>query len=168
MEKMEKQIGTGTKITFKETGKKYLLTRDETGFLFKLIELSKKIEPEHYSFQEFIDLYEAGEIAIEGFEETDAALVKSIVTNYIYNNNLKSQLSEVDKLKADIEQLKVENTQLTSANETLMGANEQLTTDNGQLTTRNNQLEEENKTLTAKNDQLNVAIEAMEEKTETE
>lgn len=158
---MEKQITTGTEITFNKTKEIFELTLTETGFDIRQVKFSKNVTPESWSFQEFLDQYEAGKISIDGFEPTDTALVKSIIMNYIYNNNLKSQLSEVEKLKADIEKLKVENTQLTSANETLMAANEQ-------LTSRNNHLEEENKTLTAKNDQLNVAIEAMEEKTEAE
>lgn len=103
---MSKQITTGTKITFKETNEKFMLTQTETGFDVRQIKLSKNVAAEHYNFQEFLDEYEKGNIAIDGFEDTDAGLVHSIMTNYIYQTNLKSMVKENKTLKSENETLK--------------------------------------------------------------
>lgn len=110
---MTKQISTGTKITFKETGDKFTLSQTETGFDVKQVKLSKNIPHESYTFQELLELYERGQITIEGFEEGDAGLAHSILTNYIYQANLKVQIAANEQLKTENEQLKSENEQLT-------------------------------------------------------
>lgn len=108
---MTKQIITNTKITFKETGDKFTLTQTENGFDVKQVKLSKNIPHEPYTFQELLELYESGQITIEGFEEGDAGLVHSILTNYVYQANLKVQIAANEQLKMENEQL---NEQLTS------------------------------------------------------
>lgn len=110
-----KQITDGTRITFKETGEKYTLKQTETGFDVRQVKLSKNTPDEPYTFQELLDLYESGQIIIEGFEETDAALVKALINNYIYQANLKQKLVEIEALKQTIEKLKEENTSLAES-----------------------------------------------------
>lgn len=122
-----KQIVTGTKITFKETGDKFYLTQIDTGFDLRQIKLSKNVPAESYTFQEFLELYESNQIIIEGFEEADIALGKSIITNYIYNTTLKDQISQIEKLTA-------RNDELTTLNEELTAKNVQLKIDNAALT----------------------------------
>lgn len=108
-----KTITTGTKITFKETGDKFTLTQTETGFDVKQVKLSKNIPHEPYTFQELLDLYESGQITIEGFEEGDAGLIHSILTNYIYQANLKDKLAEIETFKSQIEYLKSQLTKIS-------------------------------------------------------
>ena len=109
---MSKQITTGTKIIFKETGDKFYLTQTDTGFELRQIKLSKNVPAESYSFQEFLDLYERGDITIDGFEDADKGLIHSIITNYIYQSNLKDKLTDNEKLKAENEKLKETNNNL--------------------------------------------------------
>ncbi len=151
-----KTITTGTKITFTETGDKFELIETTTGFDVKRIKLSKNITPEPYTFQELLDLYEAGKITIHGFEEADAALVKSILTNYIHT-------TEIESLKAVIQKLTTTNGELATTNGQLATANEKLTAENSELGNSNAELTATNKDLTTKNEKLNTALEAMHE-----
>ena len=111
---MTKEIITGTKITFKETGDKFTLTQTDTGFDLRQVKLSKNLAAEPYTFQELLELYESGQITIEGFEETDAALARSIITNYIYNSNIKTQLNTIEQLTAKNKELTDKIEQLNS------------------------------------------------------
>lgn len=111
---MSKTISTGTKITFKETGEKFILTQTETGFDARQIKFSKNVQPEHWAFSEFLTEYENGNILIDGFEEGDAGLVHSIITNYVYQTNLKVQLEANEQLKVENSKLTTENTELTT------------------------------------------------------
>lgn len=137
-----KTITTGTKITFTETGDKFELIQTPSGFDVKRIKLSKNITPEHFTFQELLDLYESGKITIQGFEEADAALINCIFINHIHN-------TEIEALKADV-------TRITDEKEVLEAANQQLTTANGELTTESSQLKTTNQELTAANEKLTI------------
>lgn len=137
-----KTITTATEITFKKTGEKFTLTKTDTGFDIKQIRLSKNTPHEPYSFQELLDLYEAGHISIEGFEETDGPLIQSILTNYIH-------ATQIEALKANITRLN--------------GEKDDLTTANSELTAANTALADTNKALTKKVTELNTALEAMDE-----
>lgn len=121
-----KTITTGTEITFTKTGEKFTLTQTDTGFDVKQVKLSKNVAAEPYSFQELMDLYEAGNITIAGFEETDDALIKSIITNYMHAAALKEKLTTIQNLEEKIEQLKAENKEITAKNEKLNTAIEAL------------------------------------------
>lgn len=145
-----KTITTGTEIAFKKTGEKYTLTQTETGFDVKQIRLSKNTPHEPYSFQEFLDLYESEYISIEGFQEADAPLVKSILTNYIH-------ATDIARLNSEKEELVTSNLKLTGENSDLIAANKE-------LTTANTALADTNKALNKKVAELNTALEAMEEK----
>lgn len=137
-----KTITTGTEITFTKTGEKHTLTQTDTGFDVKLVKLSKNIPSEPYSFQELLDLYEAGQITISGFEEADAPLVRSIITNYMHSTTLKDALVKIHNLEKNVEQL-------TNTNE--------------ELTYEKRELEVMNKNLSDKVELLNKALEAMNE-----
>lgn len=151
---MEKKITTDTKITFKETGDKFRLTQTGTGFDLTIIRLTKKNEPESYSFQEFLDLYERGEIIIDGFEEADAPLVKSIITNYIHSGEIESLKANVFTLTGEKEALSAQITELTTQNSDLTTKNEQLIASNTELTSAKEDLE-------LKNTKLNNALAAI-------
>lgn len=151
-----KTITTGTKITFTETGDKFELAQNVTGFDVKRIKLSKNITPEPYTFQELLDLYESGKITIQGFSEGDEALVKSILTNYIHTTEIEALKADITRITGEKEALKVENEQLTT--ESL-----QLKTTNQELRNSNTELTAENKELTTKNEKLNTGLEAMQE-----
>lgn len=159
-----KTIDTGTKITFTETGDKFELIQTPTGFDVKRIKLSKNITPEPYTFQELLDLYEAGKITINGFEEGDAALVKSILTNYIHTTEIESLKADLVKVTGEKEALETTNQQLTTANGELSNEGLQLKTTNQELTIANEKLTLEITKLKATNEQLNATIAAMEEK----
>jgi len=137
-----KTIATGTEITFTKTGEKHTLTQTDTGFDVKLVKLSKTVPSEPYSFQELLDLYEAGQITFSGFEESDAALVRSIITNYMHSSTLKGALVKIQELEKKVEEL---------------------TTSNTELAYEKKELEVMNKNLTDKNEELNKALAAMSE-----
>lgn len=179
-----KTITTGTEITFTKTNDKFELIKTDGGFDIKPIKLSKNIATEPYLFQELLELYEAGKITIEGFEETDAALVRSIFTNYIHTTEIEYLKAQLTRISAEKEALEAANQQLTTANgelhnanshleitnQELMAANEQLTTNNDELERRNSQLQHDNGELTSEikalkdtNEKLNTALAAMQE-----
>lgn len=181
---MDKKITTGTKITFTETNDKFELTQTPTGFDVKRIKLSKNITPEPYTFQELLDLYGAGKITINGFEEADAALVNSILTNYIHTTEIEILKADITRITAEKEILDDANKkllpaydelthaheELTDAHKDLKAANEKITADNDELKRRNSELQHdngeltsENKALKATNEKLNTALEAMDE-----
>lgn len=134
---MEKNITTGTKITFTQTNDKFELIQTDTGFDVKPIKLSKNIPTEHYTFRELLQEYENNKITIQGFEETDTPLIKSIFTNFIHT-------TEIETLKAEIIQIIAEKEALKSTNQELIISNDTLTA--------------ENKEITAKNEKLNAAL----------
>jgi len=154
---MQKTITTGTKITFTETNDKFELIQTPTGFDVKPIKLSKNIPTEHYTFQELLDEYESNKITIQGFEEADAALVKSIFTNYIHSTEIEILKADIIRITGEKEVLESANQQLTTVNGELAEANKGLTDSNLELTTSN-------KELIATNEKLNTALEAMAEK----
>lgn len=125
---MTKTIDTGTKITFKETGDKFILTKTQYGFDLKKIMLSKDIKPELWSFHELGILIEKGEISIDGFEETDTSLALSIMTNYMHD-------SVINSMKVEMEKLNVENQRLIQEHEKLIAENQELSTSNKELNT---------------------------------
>lgn len=151
-----KTITTGTEITFTKTGEKYSLTQTDTGFDVKPLRLGKNIPSEPYSFQELIDLFEAGDITFHGFEQADAALVKSQLMNHIYNCNLKSTKQEYDVIAKRVEQL-------TELNNELQESVQDLKSDNQELRDANEALTKENSGLIRKIEELNKALEAMDE-----
>lgn len=159
-----KTITTGTEITFKKTGDKFTLTKTDAGFDVKQIKLSKITPAENYSFEELLDLYESGYISIEGFEDTDAPLVKSILTNYIHTTEIESLKADLVKVTGEKEALETTNQQLTTANSELSNEGLQLKTTNQELTIANEKLTLEITKLKATNEQLNATIAAMEEK----
>lgn len=163
-----KTITTGTEITFTKTNDKFELTQTDIGFDIKPIKLSKNVTSEPYSFQELLDLYEAGKITIEGFEEADGALIRSILTNYVYNTTLKSQIIEIESLKSSLEktthnhqELTKENLEVSTLNTELLASNHELTTINKELADVNKELVAQNKDLITKNLELNKALEAI-------
>lgn len=175
---MEKTITTGTEITFKKTGDKFTLTKTDAGFDVKQIKLSKTTPAENYSFEELLDLYESGLISIEGFEDTEAALVKSILTNYIHTTEIETLKADIIKLTGEKEvleaanqKLETESLQLKTTNQELTAANEKLTAENSELANNNTELAADNKNLASEitklkeiNEQLNTTITAMDEK----
>lgn len=132
---MEKNITTGTKITFTETNDKFELIQTATGFDVKRIKLSKNITPEHFTFQELLDLYESGKITINGFEETDTSLVKSIFINHIHTTEIETLKSDIIRITSEKEVIKTSNEELTSANNTLTIENKELKSSNEKLNT---------------------------------
>lgn len=136
-----KTITTGTEITFIKTGDKFTLTQSETGFDITPVKLSKNLNAEPYTFQEFLDLYQSGKITIEGFENADKSLVISIITNYIHTTEIANkqvslnekdleitnQLSQITSMENEIRSLKEENGELQSRNLELNKENTRLT-----------------------------------------
>lgn len=170
---MEKTITTGIEITFKKTKDIFELIQTPTGFDVKPVKFTKNVQTEPYTFQELLDQYESGKITIDGFEEADAALVRSILTNYIHQTNLQEKLKEIETLKTDIAriigekeafeaeslQLKTTNQELTTANERLTAQNSELGNNNRELAADNKRISDENKELKIKNEKLNAAFE---------
>lgn len=167
---MQKTITTSTEITFTKTGDKFELIQNPTGFDVKRIKLSKNITAEHYTFQELLDLYQSGLITIQGFEEGDAPLVRSILTNYIHTHEIDTLKADITRITGEKEALEAANQQLTTANaelttegSQLKTTNQELTAANAELITANKELVSENKALKGKNEKLNTALEAMQE-----
>lgn len=179
-----KTITTGTEITFTKTNDKFELIQNPTGFDVKQIKLSKNVPHEPYTFQELLDLYESGKITIEGFEEADAPLVKSILVNYIHTTEISDLKADITRITADKEvleaahqkllpaydELTITNEELTKANKELTAANEILSKENSEfikssteLSTANKELKAANKELEATNEKLNTTIAAMQE-----
>lgn len=163
-----KTIQSGTEITFTKTGDKHTLTQTDTGFDVKLVKLSKNIPSEPYSFQELIDLFEAGDITFKGFEEGDAALVKSQLMNYIYNSGLKSKIEDLTQAQKRIEELTALNNQLQEAGQQHSETIQDLKNDVQDLKNDAQELRDTNEALTAENsklilkiEELNKALEAM-------
>ena len=103
---------TITKITFKEDGKKHSVTQTENGFDVKELRLGKNIPVDHYTFQEFLQLFEDDQITIDGFAETESHHVKEKIQNLIHT-------TEINALKAKIINLTDENMKLTDENDEL-------------------------------------------------
>lgn len=172
-----KTITTGTEITFTRTKDIFELIQNDTGFDVKPVKLSKSLSTEPYTFQELLDLYESGKITIEGFEETDAPLVKSILINYIHTTEIETLKGDITRITSEKEALEAEKQQLTTVNselntessqlkttnQELTAANEKLATENAKLGNSNTELDAENKDLTTKNEKLNTALAAMQE-----
>lgn len=180
---MEKTITHGTKITFTETNDKFELIKNPdntTGFDVKPIKLSKKIPTEPYTFQELLNEYEKGNITINGFEEADAPLVKSILTNYIHTTEIETLKADIIRITGEKEafetahknlqavheevihshaELTKTNQELTTANEKLISENTELRNNNGELAADNKRISDENKELKIKNEKLNAALE---------
>lgn len=110
---------TITKITFKETSEKFNVTQTTTGFDVKQIRLSKNVTPESWTFQEFLELYESGQITIDGFEETEADLIKLLITHHIDTAQITELEKEIHLLKEQAGELQSENKKLTTALEAL-------------------------------------------------
>lgn len=158
-----KTITTATEITFKKTGEKFTLTQTDTGFDVKQIRLSKNTPHEPYSFQELLDLYEAGHISIEGFEETDGPLIQSILTNYIHTTQIEALKADITRLNGEKEELAASNLKLTGEKDELTTANSELTNANTALASTNKEFSEEIKVLNKKISELDKALEAMNE-----
>lgn len=151
-----KSIITGTEITFTKTGEKFNLTQTDTGFDIRQVKLSKNVPAEPYSFQELIDLFEAGDIIFQGFEEGDGLLVKSQLLNYIYNSNLKSTQQQHDVKAKRVEEL-------TILNDQLLKSVDEYKKEAIDLLASNKRLTDENVKLVIKIDELNKALAAMSE-----
>lgn len=158
-----KTITTGTEITFTKTNDKFELIQTPAGFDVKPIKLSKSISTEPYLFQELLDLYESGKITIDGFEEADAALIRSILTNYIHTTEIEGLKADIAKLNGEKEALVASNLQLTSANSDLTTAKAELTDANQALSYTNKELSEEINALNKTVSELNAELVAMDD-----
>lgn len=151
-----KTITTGTEITFKKTGDKFTLTHTETGFDLLPVKLSKNLTGEPYSFQEFLELYEAGKILIEGFEQIDQELVKSMITNFIHTTEIAKKDTDLreknEALKLKISEAEGKDNQISELETEIHSLKEE----NGELQSRNLELNKENTRLTQ-------AVEAMQD-----
>lgn len=114
-----------TEAKFPRTGKEYKLEKTETGFNLRLIDLSKKIEPELFSFQELLELSESKQITFTGFEEKNNE-AELILLNCIHETAIANCKEENEKLVSNNEKLTSENEAIQKENEELKAENETL------------------------------------------
>ncbi len=160
-----KKITTGTKIFFNETKEKFSLKQNETGFDITPVKLSKKLESEHYTFEEFMERFRNGEISIEGFDEHDNNTVEAQIINYMHQHKISIYAVSIDNLKTELEEkdnlfksLEENNKSLEENNKSLEENNKSLQENNKSIEGKNKSLEEENKFLKEKNNSLEEVI----------
>jgi chromosome segregation ATPase len=114
------------KITYIETGDKFTLAQTADGFDATPVRFTKNSQPEHWTFQELLEKFRAGEIAFEGFTPEENNLVQSYLQNLIHQKgiadcelkitDLETKLADgetkISDLTAQNNQLNVDNTKL--------------------------------------------------------